>query len=196
MALAERVGLGEQMAGTARQWQDGILSPAARGAGMTLEALEAAPMRNPLSPKVLFADGKFPTPTGRVNLITAAPEPVSRAEEYPLALLSLSSDRSQSSQWSRSNDGPTGGPTPCTVHPSVARAAGLTEGQVACLESVVGTIQVRVRIDPRQRADVAIVPKGGHLSTGHCANALIRAATTDIGEGGALYDEGVRLRAI
>jgi hypothetical protein len=65
----------------------------------------------------------------------------------------------------------------------------------ATLESSLGALPVRVHVDDRQRRDVAIVPKGGHVSTGHAANALIRAALTDIGEGGALYDEGVRLRA-
>jgi hypothetical protein len=40
---------------------------------------------------------------------------------------------------------------------------------------------------------VAIVPKGGHLRDGACPNALLRARLTDLGEGGALYDERVRL---
>jgi hypothetical protein len=52
---------------------------------------------------------------------------------------------------------------------------------------------VRVHHDRAQRRDVVIVPKGGHLREGRCANALIRARTTDLGEGGALYDERVRL---
>jgi len=38
-------------------------------------------------------------------------------------------------------------------------------------------------------------PLRNPTATGHAANALVRAAVTDIGEGGALYDEGVRLRA-
>jgi hypothetical protein len=44
-----------------------------------------------------------------------------------------------------------------------------------------------------KRRDVAVVPKGGPLKDGRCANALVRARTTDLGEGGALYDEYVRL---
>ena len=152
-------------------------------------------MRNPTAPAVLFDDGKVATPTGRVNLITAAPPEAARSLDYPLLLLSLSTDRAQSSQWSRATDGPAGGPAPCTVHPAVAADAGLAEGDTATLESSLGAMRVRVHTDARQRRDIAIVPKGGHLSTGHAANALIRARPTDIGEGGALYDEGVRLRA-
>jgi hypothetical protein len=37
------------------------------------------------------------------------------------------------------------------------------------------------------------MPKGGHFHAGRAANRLVRARTTDAGEGGALYDEGVRL---
>jgi len=57
-------------------------------------------------------------------------------------------------------------------------------------------MEVTVRCDPRQRRDVALVPKGGHRSAGRCANTLIAARLTDLGEGGALYDEGVRLSAV
>ena len=195
-ALARRVGLGDRMAGSPRDWQQRLLSPASRAGGMTVDALERGALRNPTAPRVLFADGRVPTRTGRVNLLAAAPPPINEpSPDFPLTLLSLSTDRAQSSQWSRATDGPAGGPTTCTVHPLVAAAAGVADGQVAQLESALGAIQVHIRTDARQRTDVAIVPKGGHLSTGHAANALVRAALTDIGEGGALYDEGVRLRA-
>jgi hypothetical protein len=43
---------------------------------------------------------------------------------------------------------------------------------------------------------VALAAKGGHMADGQCMNTLIRARTTDIGEGGALYDERVRLIAL
>jgi hypothetical protein len=51
----------------------------------------------------------------------------------------------------------------------------------------------RIRHDALQRRDVALTPKGGHMKDGRCANAIIRARTTDIGEGGSLYDERVRI---
>jgi hypothetical protein len=53
-----------------------------------------------------------------------------------------------------------------------------------------------VRHDPRQRKDVALTAKGGHLSAGHCMNALIEARVTDLGEGGALYGELVRVEPV
>jgi hypothetical protein len=67
---------------------------------------------------------------------------------------------------------------------------------MARLESAIGSLRVRVRHDARQRRDVALMAKGGHLKDGRCANALIKARATDLGEGGALYDEGVRLVSV
>ena len=101
--------------------------------------------------------------------------------------MALSTDKAQSSQWSKKPDGPA----EVTVHPDAA--AGIADGALARLESAHGSLLVRVRHDPQQRRDVALAAKGGHLGDGRCMNALIAARTTDIGEGGALYDEPVRL---
>ena len=74
-------------------------------------------------------------------------------------------------------------------------AAGIPDGGVGRLRSSRGELAVRVKHDPCQRRDVALTPKGGAPSDGQCMNALIDARTTDIGEGGALYDQRVRLEA-
>jgi anaerobic selenocysteine-containing dehydrogenase len=190
-ALAARLGLGDALAGTARQWKQRVLRPEAIAQGAGLDQLEQGARRNPLSPAIAFRDRHFTTPSGRANLMVEAPPQPRPSSDYPLTLLSLSTDRSQSSQWSVEPDGPL----PCTVNPEVAARAGLADGALATLESSIGSLIVRICCDPRQRADVAIVPKGGHLGKGRCANALVRASITDLGEGGALYDEGVRLIA-
>jgi len=184
--LAPRVGLGGVLDGTARDWQERILR---RDAGFSLKELEEkGPQRSALSPKVLFADRKFGTKTGRVNLVTEAPAGAPRSPEFPLVLMALSTPKAQSSQWSRQPSGPP----EVTVHPDSAN--GVTDGGTAMLESAIGSLAVRVRHDGRQRRDVALLPKGGHLHDGRCANLLARARATDIGGGGALYDECVRLR--
>lgn len=201
-ALAERVGLSDVVAGSARDWQAKMIAPRLQPHGVTLEQLEAGPVRSPLAPAVIFAPtpgqpipSGFCTESGRVDLIhdpdlssTAAP-PVHDAE-YPLLLLSLSTEKSQSSQWPV----PPSGPAILTVHPDVAAVHGLGEGDLAQLESRVASMTVRLHLDTRQRRDVALIPKGGHLRDGRCANALVAAKLTDAGEGGALYDEPVRLR--
>ena len=99
----------------------------------------------------------------------------------------MSTPKSQSSQWAR----PPELPLELTVHPDAA--AGMDDGTVCKLESAIGSITVRLRHDPRQRRDVALLPKGGWLEGGSAANAITRASLTDLGEGGALYDEPVRI---
>lgn len=186
-ALASRVGLGEAMAGSAREWKRRLIEPLSRH-GVSLEDLERGPVRNPAAPKVLFAGRKFPTPSGKVRLLTEAPPRQPESEpDFPLWLMALSTEESQSSQWAE----PAEGPAPVTVHPD--SSSGLADGELAVLESALGALEVVVRHDARQRRDVALIPKGGHLSGGRCANALVRAAATDLGEGGALYEERVRL---
>jgi len=182
-ALAPRLGLPGLLDGSARQWKARLLRPEAG-------PLEALPRKNPQVEPVLYADRRFPTPSGRVNLIHTPPAPLEGDPEFPLVLLGLATERSQSTQWPRLPDGPAS----CTVHPDAA--SGLADGALGRLETRVSSMVVRVRHDPRQRRDVAIVPKGGHLKTGRCANAVIGARTTDLGDGGALNDQACRLVAI
>jgi anaerobic selenocysteine-containing dehydrogenase len=185
--IAQRVGLGDVMAGTAREWKERILKRQVKEQGITIDALEKGPLRNPLPEKILFADRRFPTPSGRVNLMTVAPASVSAGKDYPLFLMSLSTEKAQSSQWAL----PQEGHAEVVLHPSAA--GDISDGQLATLQSRVGAMTVRVRHDPQQRSDIALMAKGGHWHGGRCANSLVSAATSDIGDGGALYDENVRI---
>ncbi len=187
-ALAARVGLGAQLAGDARAWKRRVLGPALAASGLTLERLETeGPIKNPLVGPIAFAERRFSTPSGRANLMTEPPpRPELPSAELPLVLMSLSTEKSQASQWAR----PLEGPLEVTVHPDAA--AGLAHGARARLESRVGSIEVRVCHDLAQRRDVALVAKGGRFRAGLCANTLIGARLSDHGEGAAL-EELVRL---
>ena len=189
--LAARVGLGEALAGSARDWQQRIVAPKLAPHGVTLEQIEAGPVKNPLAKEIVFSDRKFATPSGRVNLIHQAPPgPPPDDAEYPLLLLAMSSEKSQCSQWPH----PPEGPIALSVHPSVV--PGIADGALVCIESRHGTLTARLHHDEKQRPDVALMPKGGHLRDGRCANVLIAGAVTDLGEGGALYDERVRVKPL
>jgi anaerobic selenocysteine-containing dehydrogenase len=185
--LGRRLGMDGVLDGDARAWKERILRGKLAPHRVTLADIEEGYVKNPLVPEVLFADRKVPTASGRVNLVHEAPPAAQRDPAFPLLLMALSTDRAQSSQWSEKPDGPA----VVTVHPDAA--AGIPDGALARLESAIASMTVRVRHDVRQRRDVALTPKGGHVADGQCANRLLRARTTDLGEGGALYDEGVRL---
>jgi anaerobic selenocysteine-containing dehydrogenase len=189
-ALARRVGLADEFSDGVKRWKQRILGRAAER-GATLEALERGAVRNPFSRDVLFADRKFPTATGRIDLLHEIdPRPPEPAPDRPLLLVAISTERSQGSQWpARKQEGPA----TVTVHPAAAN--GFAHGDLAVLESEIGALAVVVALDPRQRRDVALMDKGGWLSRGRCANVLVPARVTDAGGGAVYYDTPVRLRA-
>lgn len=189
-AMAERLGFGEKLAGTPDAWKRRILSADAREKGVSIEALDNGAMLNPLAPRVIFEGQKFATETGRVNLLTVAPAPIeSPPSEFPLRLMAHSTRESQCSQWVA----PPQTPLELTVHPDVAN--GFDDGAECTLESRQGKMRVRLRFDEKQRKDVALMPKGGPHDRGACANTITAAKLTDIGEGGNIYDECVRIVA-
>jgi len=187
-ALAPRLGLGSEFGASAAHWKRRLLGGVSLK-GASLEALERGAVRNPLAQTVLFADRRFPTRSGKVNLIHEIdPEPPRPTSLRPLLLMALATEKAQASQTPASRQE---GPATVTVHPDAAE--GFREGQRVRLESDLGWLEVELKLDERQRRDVALMPKGGWLSRGRCANTLVRARTTDAGEGAAYYDTPVRL---
>ncbi len=187
--LAERVGLAEEMAGSARDWKRRFAAPLEEK-GISVDQLEREAVRRPDAPAVVFEGREFPTKTGKVNLMTEAAEPAltETLPDFPLLLHSVSTAKSQCTQWVKEPEGPIS----VTVHPEAPGAPA--DGSLAILESRVGAIEVRVVHDARQRRDIALVPKGGIYHKGQAANALIKARLTDLGDGASLHDQPVRLR--
>ncbi len=187
-ALAVHVGQHEYPQGTARELKERLVGQGLRDQGVTLATLEEKAVRNPLAAPVLFEGRRFATPDAKVHLISDGPSDFAEGDrEFPLWLLSLSTPKSQSSQWAKAPPKLLD----VTVHPSAA--VGIANGGLGWLESRVGRLKVTVIHDAKQRRDVALVPKGGHYRDGSAANAIIAARLTDLGEGGALYEERVRL---
>jgi anaerobic selenocysteine-containing dehydrogenase len=186
--LARRLGLAHLFDGDVDTFKRRVLSGVAER-GASLEDLRRGPVRSPLAGQVLFEGRKFATPSGRVQLVHGVdPAPIAVTEERPLLLTAISTEKAQSSQWAHV---PQDGPAAATVHPEAA--PGCSEGQVVTLESEVGTMQVRLCFDRRQRRDVILMAKGGWLSKGQCANALTVARATDDGGGACYYDTPVRI---
>ncbi len=186
-ALAGRLGFGARMARSAEDWIDRILAPMAAH-GVTRERLAGGGLRKPEAPRVLFEGHRFPTASGRFQLITSFPDaPPALDAGYPLHLMSTSTYKNQSSQIARKDQRE---PPIVTLHPDAA--PGLADGALATLASPLGEVVVRLKLDPRQRPDLVIYPKGRWGAFGG-PNSLIRARLTDDGEGAAYYDQGVRL---
>ena len=155
-----------------------------------LSALVTGAIRNPGAPQVVFADRKFPTASGKVNLLhdpdLAIPNP---PPDYPLQLMALSTRKAQCAQWE--GEEPEG-PIVATVHPD--SAPGFADGDVAVVESEMGTLGVQLKFDDRQRIGLVLVDKCGWPSSGQSANAITPAWETDAGGGAAYYETPVRIR--
>lgn len=179
-------GIYPRLAGDAAEWKKRVLRRI-EPMGVTLERLAKVSVRNPLVGEVLWPDRKFRTANGRMNLIHTIPSPPPDEPEYPLWLFSNSTEKSQSAQWAGQH--PEYVSARC--HPDAV--AGFHDGDVVIIESAIGRMRARLRLDDGQRKDVVIVPKGGHFDRDACANALVRARTTDAGEGAAYLDCRVRI---
>ena len=192
--LAPLVGVGHPFDQDAEFWKQKLTRSLAE-AGHSMETMRdeiktRGAMLNPLAKKVVFADRKFDTESGKINLITEflTVDTRKQSSKYPLRLTALSTENSQASQW---EPGAVNGPVVMTIHPDSAN--GKEEGETVTIESKIGTMKVRLKFDPGQRREIALVPKGGWLSEGRCANALIEAELTDHGGGACYYDTGIRI---
>lgn len=186
--LAPLVGLGDEFSDSVESWKRRMLKPG-DDLGASLDDIRRGPVRSPVGPSVIFADRQFPTESGRANLTkTVDTTPSSATTDRPLLLTSLSTAAVQGSQWL---NGAQNDHLPATVHPD--SAAGFNADEVVTLESEHGQLTVRLKLDPNQRRDIALVPKGGWLNRGRCANTLIKAETTDVGDCAVYYDTPVRI---
>jgi anaerobic selenocysteine-containing dehydrogenase len=194
--LADRLGFGEHMAGSPEEWIDAVTAPV-RDEGISHRALVEAggrlwPSR---SPRVPFADGRFPTPSGRFVFPERfewkddAPTP-----EYPLHLLAQAGEKAINSQVAESQQ-EREGLTVARVHPAVARRFGLAGGQPAALCSPRGRFRVRLVLDDRVRPDTVTVTKGGSASLQRNMNVLVQPRYT-AGTGTAYNQNFVRLEAL
>lgn len=142
--------------------------------------------KNPLVDDVLFADRKFATESGKVNLIRELPEGMLSPALTGLRLTAVSTRKSQASQWPSETQI---GPAQATVNPKAV--PGANNGDVVTLTTQRSSIDVKLRFDKHQRTDILLMEKGGWHSAGRSANALIHGELSDDGECAAYYDTQV-----
>jgi anaerobic selenocysteine-containing dehydrogenase len=190
-SLAPRVGLGDEFHEPASAWKARMLGRVAP-LGVTPARLAAGAMKNPLATPILFADRRFPTSTGKVQLLRDLDESLTRPlppAQRQATLSALSTARAQSSQWAPDQQQ---GPAAASVHPRLV--PGARDGQEADLITPHGSLRVVLRFHEGLRSDIVLMDKGGWLAAGRCANLLIRGELTDLGEGANYYDTPVDIR--
>ncbi len=161
-------------------------------------------------PVVQFPDLRFPTPSGTIELASAAAE----ADGHPRTPLPLADRRaadrrlrllSPASPWllnaSFAND-PTiarriGEPT-IGLTPADATARGLAAGDLVRVESETGSLVLRVELTDDVPAGVAYVPKGRwpRQEGGANVNALVPGRKSDMGESTCVHATEVTVTSI
>ena len=153
-------------------------------------------------PRLQFADLRFPTKSGRIEIASDAAEaaglpraPVAAADTRPgdgrLRLLSTSSEWMLNTTYGN-DDGVDrrAGPMTITLNPVDAAGHGLGAGMVACVRSSEGELVVPVVVSTDVPPGVALMPKGRwpkREPTGANVNALNPGDRSDLGNSSAVH---------
>jgi anaerobic selenocysteine-containing dehydrogenase len=208
-ALGVRLGMSEATldailprAGDADAWLQARLDPI----GITLDQLRDGPVLAPGAEEVAFADGRYTTPSGRIELLSAEAEHrwqvdplptysepeesnVSGQGRYPLQLLTPNTKNGIHSQFLtleviRQFEP---GPVLC-MGPEDARQRGLRAGDRVRIHNDRGELCLLLRIDFGIVPGVVVAGNGWELQSGGTVNLLSAGRETDMGHGAAFHD--------
>jgi anaerobic selenocysteine-containing dehydrogenase len=141
-------------------------------------------------------DGKahlFPDDLDReapIGLYRYQPDP--GTAQYPLALLSPSSDKTISSSLAELVKSPAA----LVIHPDDARTRRIQEGDAVRVFNALGEVRCVASIAPTVRPGTVSLPKGlwsRHTMNGSTANALAPDSLTDLGAGACFNDARVQV---
>jgi anaerobic selenocysteine-containing dehydrogenase len=205
--LANRLGFGEEMEGTAQKWIDFAFQKL-ETIGITRERLEKeGTIRLPI-PEIAWEDRKFATASGKFEF---DPNPLNLVEKtmdvdvevvtecnsnqkcYPYYLLTVHPRKSLNSQ-QFSIDGVT---EPIfEVSPAISAAKGLADGDQVRVWNDQGSIYGRIKIVTNMQSETIRVEQGFTDRYGNTANSLTQNRLTEIGIGSAQYDCKVNIEQI
>lgn len=176
---------------------------AGSGLGIDFDRLKQAGTV-PFSPEplILHADLRFPTPSGRIEIASAAAEadgfprvPQPEADEPPaggrLRLLSPASEWHMNSSYDNEPKiDRQAGPETLSLNPGDAARLGIAEGQAVLARNATGSLSFQARLDPWMLPGTALAPKGRWLKRspqGANVNALNPGLRSDMGESTAVH---------
>jgi anaerobic selenocysteine-containing dehydrogenase len=187
----------------------------ARFPEVTLERLAEGPVLAPGAVEVAFADLRFPTPSGRIELwsdeaarrwgVDPLPDwrepdespPRAGGGDHPLHFLTPNTKNRIHSQFGnlamiRQLDG---GRAFAMMHPADAHARGLRAGDTVEVFNDRGALTLELRYDHGLRPGCVAVTNGWWIEQGGTVNFLSMGRETDMGHGAAFHDNRVEVRA-
>jgi anaerobic selenocysteine-containing dehydrogenase len=164
--------------------------------GITYERLQEegwAPLNLP-EPWLPFAEGNFPTPSGKCRLV-APPAPV-KAEPngYPLVFVSAKyALHFLNSSYANLPKHAAAEAPLLEMDPTDADARGIEDGDVVRVHNERGSLEAQVHVGDRVRPGVVAMAHGWWRSRGPSANALTSDGVADLGGGSDLYGTRVEV---
>ena len=182
---------------------------------ISIERLREGPIIAPGCQEVAWSDRVFPTPSGRVELVSedaermwgADPLPKYRAPDetpgvggessYPLNILTPNTKNRIHSQFGNL-------PTIRQLDPIIqvemspvdAAARGISNGDRVRVFNDRGSIELAARLDYSLRPGCVSIHNGWWISEGGGVNLLSAARETDMGHGAAFHDNAVEVEAV
>jgi len=199
--LARRMGLdtaGLVAPGGEEAWLEARLS---RFPGLTLDRLREGPVLAPGAQEVAFADRVFPTPSGKIELLSEEAarrwgvDPLpgytapleARPGAYPLTLLTPNHKNSIHSQFV--NLSCLGDPGPrLHLGPGDAQVRGIRQGDRVRVFNARGELFLPANLDLSLAAGCVVAFNGYGAEHGGSVNLLSLGRETDMGHGAAFHD--------
>ncbi len=214
-ALGRRLGIDEAALAAAipgpdeaaiEAWLEARLAPL----GLSLAELRQGPGLSPAFAEVAFADGRFPTPSGKIELYSSearrrwgveeVPEyrdPEERPHpggRHPLHLLTPNTKNRIHSQFGNLATIRRMAPGPfLAMHPDAAASRRLADGDRARVFNDRGELYLPVRLDWGLKPSCVCVTNGFWLAEGGAVNLLSLGRETDMGHGAAFHDNAVEV---
>jgi anaerobic selenocysteine-containing dehydrogenase len=191
MALGARLNLADYVK-PREEWLRLILGPTLK-MGVSLETIRAGGAYQPDIPHVPYQDKRFPTQSGKFNLLERYEPPAVYDADRRFALMSTAPK-----EWLCSEilPGEHLKILPVTVNEAVARELGFQEGEEVWVHNGLGRLKAQVRLNPQLRPDLVVIPRGGWGQYDCNVNVLTQALLTKVGSGTAYYQSRVDLAKI
>lgn len=181
---------------------------------ITRERLREAPILAPGHEDIAFASLRFPTPSGKIELVSAEAvarwgvaslpdynEPIesTRREDpalvpYPLQLLTPNTKNRIHSQFGNLRTIRQFDPKPrVDISPADAQPRGIVDGGLVRVFNARGSLTLEARIDHGLKPGCVSVTNGWWVTDGAAVNLLSAARETDMGHGAAFHENRVEL---
>ncbi len=179
---------------------------------LALERLREGPVLVPGHEEVAFSDGVFPTPSGKIELLSMEARQRWRADElprfrdleerpgigaaftFPLHLLTPNTkDRIHSQFNNLSSIRQLSPKTYAEMSPVDAAARGIGHGERVRIFNQRGSVEIEARLDHSLRPGCVVVSNGWWLCEGGGINRLSASRETDMAHGAAFHDNAVEV---